>query len=117
MRFHSPIKYPWTLTLFALFTFFWLGKEIAYHQRHAPKPVFENAGKGSYSIYLVHLLGPAIYTYLSLPLLAPILQWFVLVPVTLLFCYLFFRLVEKPSHALARTLGDRLAPRSASLPP
>ena len=105
LRFHSPIKYPWTLTLFAVFAFFWLGKEILHYQAHAPAPILENAGKGSYSIYLVHLLGPALYTFWSLPMFSPITHWLVQIIFTLLLCYIFYLLVEKPSHSLARKVA------------
>lgn len=113
LRFHSPIKYPWTLTLFAVFAFFWLEKEVLYYRNNAPVPLFERAGKGSYSIYLVHLLGPALYTYWSLPIFSPVMHWFIQTMFTLLLCYIFYLLVEKPSHSLARAVAEKLSPNSS----
>ncbi|GBO55653.1 O-antigen acetylase [Pseudanabaena sp. lw0831] len=109
LRFHSPIKYPWTLTVFAIFAFFWLGKEILHYQNHIPWPIFENAGKGSYSIYLVHVLGPALYKFLSLPTFTPVMHWFVNIVFTFFLCYIFYLLVEKPSHSLARKVAEKLS--------
>ncbi|MBD2113573.1 MULTISPECIES: acyltransferase family protein [Cyanophyceae] len=115
LRFHSPIKYPWTLTLFAVFAFFWLEKEILYYRVNAPIPLLEKAGKGSYSIYLVHLLGPALYVYWSLPIFSPVMHWLVQIIFTLLLCCVFYLLVEKPSHSLARAVAEKLSPNSPKI--
>jgi peptidoglycan/LPS O-acetylase OafA/YrhL len=111
MRFHTPVKYPWTLTLFAVFAYFWLEKEILYYQTKAPSTSLENAGKGSYSIYLVHLIGFALFSLLPLPASNTISYWFVQIVFTVIVCYIFYLLVEKPSHLLARRLAERLSPR------
>ncbi len=108
-NFHSPIKYPLNLTLFAVFAFFWLGQEIAYHQLRDPHPLFENAGKGSYSIYLFHLLAPPLYILLKLPTFSPLLQWVVQIAFALPICYVFYLLVERPSHSLARKVAEKLS--------
>lgn len=115
LRFHSPIKYPWSLTLFAVFTFFWLDKEILYYRANAPVPLLERAGRGSYSIYLIHLLGPALYAYWSLPTFSPAIHWLLQIIFTLLLCYVFYLLVEKPSHALARKVAEKLSPKSSEI--
>jgi peptidoglycan/LPS O-acetylase OafA/YrhL len=111
-NFHSPLKFPLNLSLFAVFTFFWLSREIAYFQSHAPSRIFENAGKASYSIYLFHLLAPPIYILLQLPKFSPVLQWFVQIAFSLPICYLFYLLVERPSHNLARKVAELLTPKS-----
>lgn len=109
LRFYSPVKYPWTLTVYAIFVFFWLEKEIIYYQIKTPSSVLENAGKGSYSIYLIHLHGAALYAYLSLPITNMALQWLIQIALTLLVCYIFYFFIEKPSHFLARNLAARLS--------
>jgi peptidoglycan/LPS O-acetylase OafA/YrhL len=116
LRFHSPVKYPWTLTLFAVFAFFWLGKEILHYQSHAPQPLFENAGKGSYSIYLVHILGPAIYTSLSLPVFTHSITWLMMMIFTFFLCYIFYLTVEKPSHFMAKKVGEQLSRKLSGSP-
>ena len=108
LRFHSPLGFPWTLTLFAPVTYVWLQKELLYYRDHAPLRLFESAGKGSYSIYLMHAIAAAFFLSLSLSL-RPTAQWCALLAFTLVLCGVFYFIVEKPSHALARKLANRLA--------
>lgn len=112
LRFHSPIHYPWTLNWFALGAFVWLGAEIAYQQRHGSVAWLEAAGKFSYSIYLTHLHGHYLLPLLALPVLAPVLEWSLNTAVTFLLAYVFYRLVEKPSHELARRVAQRFVTRA-----
>jgi peptidoglycan/LPS O-acetylase OafA/YrhL len=113
MNFHSPIKYGISLTLFAIFAFFWLQKEIINYQSYPPLPIFENAGKGAYSIYLFHLVTPPLYKALNLPVFAPAIQLFVNLFFALILCYLFYLLVERPSHALAKKVGEFFSPKTS----
>lgn len=110
LRFHSPIRYPLTLNLFAFGAFFWLGAEIAYAERHGPLRWLEAAGKFSYSIYLTHLHGHATFVLIGLSL-APVLDWLLMACTIYGGAYLFYRLVEKPSHALARRIARRVLER------
>ncbi len=110
LRFHAHIGYPWTLPFFGVYSYFWLGQEISCSRAFAPPRWLENAGKGSYSIYLVHLLGFPLYRRLALPLWESAgLLWTAKIIFTLILCFLFYLLVEKPFHALARNLAQRLA--------
>jgi peptidoglycan/LPS O-acetylase OafA/YrhL len=108
LRFHSPLKYPWTLNVFAVLAALWLAKELSRAREVPPSPVLEGAGKWSYSIYLVHLHSEALYARFRIPYLGDVLQWLVTTGFALLVCYAFYRLVEKPSHELARHIGRRL---------
>jgi len=107
LRFHSPIGYPYTLNLFAILVVFWLQKEIAYFRLfdHSNKTflLLEWLGTWSYSIYLVHIPASNFFeAYLSLPQLGYFLNWISLLLFVLTASYLFYILVEKPSHRLAR---------------
>lgn len=123
MRFHSPIGYPWSLNLFAIFVFFWLQREIAYYSGKQPVSLFEKGGKWSYSIYLVHLHGFALFSMLSIPYLGGVLSWIVRTTFILIACYIFYLVVERPSHSWARKLASNwiagkkmvLAPQPDSL--
>jgi peptidoglycan/LPS O-acetylase OafA/YrhL len=118
LRFHSPLGFPWTLTLFGPIAYLWLQKEILYYRDRAPLRIFESAGKGSYSIYLTHPVAAAMFV--SLPLsLGATAHWFAQLAFTLLVCSVFYFGIEKPSHMLARKLAERLsAARSTDeLPP
>jgi peptidoglycan/LPS O-acetylase OafA/YrhL len=108
LRFHSPLKYPWTLNVFAILAAVWLAKELSRAREVAPSPLLEGAGKMSYSIYLAHLHADAIWARLHVPYLGDVLQWIVTTSFALGICYAFYRVVEKPSHELARAIGRRL---------
>jgi peptidoglycan/LPS O-acetylase OafA/YrhL len=108
LRFHSPLKYPWTLNLFALVAMLWLLREITYRKTFPAPAWLERGGTYSYSIYLVHLQGAALFGLWGQPFGSPMLKWSLTLGFTLLFCYAFARLIELPAHALARSLGARL---------
>jgi peptidoglycan/LPS O-acetylase OafA/YrhL len=108
LRFHSPLKYPWTLNIFAILAAVWLAKEISRARVFPPSNLFERAGTWSYSIYLVHLHADALYQRFGLPYLGDLLQWLVKTSFALAVCYAFYRIVEKPSHELARHIGRKL---------
>lgn len=108
LRFHTPIKYPFTLNLFGMLAGAWLLREISYRSvRPAPR-LLERGGRWSYSIYLVHLQGAALFALLGLPVLDPYSGWLLKACFTLLVCYAFARLIEFPAHRLARLAGTRL---------
>lgn len=113
LRFHTPVGYPWTLTLFGALCFFWLRLEIAYFRVQKPFRLLEWAGTWSYSIYLGHELvipffskvGISIPTsnFISVPL------WGLRMLTVLAFCLGFYWLFEFPAHQLARIVGKRIA--------
>ena len=100
---YSPVGYPWTLNLFALFASVWLLKELHHFQRYRPSGYLEWAGSWSYSLYLFHTLAMAM-----IPLLPTIdagtrTNW--AYHLLFVFCssLLFAHLFEFPSHTLARS--------------
>jgi peptidoglycan/LPS O-acetylase OafA/YrhL len=103
LRFHTPIGFPITLTLFAVVVYFWLQREIAHFRLAAPPAWLERLGVFSYSIYLVHPIGSQILHRLPLDKLG-YLSFVVDVLFAVLFSYIFYRLVEGPAHHLARRL-------------
>jgi len=71
-------------------------------------------GAWSYSLYLVHAQGVGIYNFLRLPALGLIPDWFIVMAMSLAAGYIFYLLVERPSHALARKIKVKsVAPRAA----
>jgi peptidoglycan/LPS O-acetylase OafA/YrhL len=108
LRFHSPVKYPITLTLFGVFAFFWIRSEIVYYMNRNPNQTFENLGRGSYSIYLAHIIGMALFAMLFAAEMPDMLKLVLRYSFILLVCYVFYILIEKPSHSLARLIGNRL---------
>ena len=110
LTFHTPVGHPWTLNLFAVYSLFWMEREIAYYHDR-PAPWFEGVGEASYSIYLVHQHGfnlAVLMGSLSMSLTA---GWAFTLATAAVFATLFYLLVERPSHKLARRIGRVRTPR------
>jgi len=108
LRFHSPLKYSHTLDLFAILVYFWLKREISFYQSRGPWRWIEWAGAWSYSLYLVHILAFRIFDdHIKSFLRSPILNWVALTGFALSGAYLFYLVVERPSHLLARRFKDK----------
>ncbi|WP_224242135.1 acyltransferase family protein [Hyalangium gracile] len=121
LRFHSPLKYQYTLNFFAIAVVAYLAREIAACQRNAPSEWLERAGAWSYSLYLTHPLALMVYALLQVPNLGYFFSWAVRLGSVLVQAYIFYRLVERPAHLLARRIGGgalrpRLAGASALAP-
>jgi len=118
LEFHSPIGAPITLNIFAVAVFFWLEREILWVRAHGPVSALEAAGLWSYSIYLMHLpLAAAVVELcgqagISISLANPLVILTVLVG-----CYIFYRIVEEPSHRLAKTAARYIGNRRYTLRP
>lgn len=114
LGFHSPIGLPWTMPLFSILVFFWLRQEIRRNRMKPPIALLEKAGAWSYSLYLMHL--PAFWLFHLFHVsfrpaqLLTILQLSFVMGVA----YIFYLLVERPSHWLARQAkqknGQEVAP-------
>ena len=105
LRFHSPIGYPWTLDLFAVLVLFWLHREISFRFYSPPMPILEWAGGWSYSLYLMHTIAAARFSIIFPETADSVATWFVKLMFVLAGCYVFYLLVEKPSHVAGRWLG------------
>ena len=100
-NFHSPLRYVWSLNIFALTVFFWLEQEIRYYNRQNPSMLLERAGAGAYSLYLVHY--PILVVLASyFPGTGSILLGWIGVFAA---SFLFYKVIEQPSHHLARSAG------------
>jgi peptidoglycan/LPS O-acetylase OafA/YrhL len=97
------------LNLFVLPACVWLGFEIAYGLVNGDNRYLEWAGTWSYSLYLVHLLVPRISLALGFDF-AQTRMHFLIFVAALAASYLFYLLIERPSHRLAVNLGRRMAP-------
>jgi peptidoglycan/LPS O-acetylase OafA/YrhL len=108
LMFHAHIGFPWTMMLFGPAAYGWLRREIAYHRSRPPWALLEWAGLWSYSIYAMHMVLPDMVRSLgALRHLNQTLGWALLVVLVLAGCYLFYLLVEKPSHWLGRQIRVR----------
>jgi peptidoglycan/LPS O-acetylase OafA/YrhL len=109
--YHSPIRigYPGSLLLFSFFSYFWLQQELVRWTTSAPLRWLENAGKWSYSVYLIHMIVIAEFAELR-GALPTTLWWILLLAVIFGVSYLFFLVVERPSHLAARRWARSLRP-------
>ena len=106
LHFKGGLPYTQTMVWFGVLAYFWVKNELEYSKRHAPNAHLAAAGAWSYSLYLVHFQGMGLYWRLGL---SPgyIFQWVLTMASSLGFSYGFYRLVEKPSHQLARKVRLR----------
>jgi peptidoglycan/LPS O-acetylase OafA/YrhL len=111
LRFHSSLTYPWTLNVFAVLAVIWLEREIVYWRERPPARLLEWGGSFSYSIYLVHMHGVSLFNRVFSARLAGLTGWCIKAVCVLAVCYVFYRIVERPSHRLARSLYEVLSRR------
>jgi len=96
------ITYILSMNIFALLMYKWIEGEIAYFKNHQPNSLTETMGKFSYSLYLCH---PLIYAILSVWLVNNMATYFLFILLAVFISYIFYLIVEKPSHRLAMRLS------------
>ena len=102
LYFHANIGYNLSLNFFAIIVYFWLEKEILYFRDKKPLTILEQAGSWSYSLYLCHNALPTLFIYMSIPYFNFTIHTLLLISAALIVSYLFYLLVEKPSHKLSK---------------
>lgn len=102
-HFQNIIGFPWTLTLFAVFVYFWLAQEILHFKHHTAWPWSQWAGQWSYSFYLCHIPAAQVLVQLGL---TP-LHWALQVGAAIIFSLVFYYLIEWPSHQLGRRVSKK----------
>ena len=116
-KFHVSTPFAsniFTLNLFAVVALFWLGCEIAYYKKHNPWRFLEWVGTWSYSIYLTHILTGVSVALIGSQLLTSVITFFhpTLILLAFAFSYVFYWIVEFPSHRLAIAVSRRLTRRA-----
>lgn len=114
LHFKGGVPVAQTMPWFGILAYFWVKNEIAYGKLHEPKRFLVAAGAWSYSLYLVHVQGMESLGWLGLPSLGYIFNWVATMTASLAFAYVFYRLVEKPSHQLARKISVAGKPRTVA---
>jgi peptidoglycan/LPS O-acetylase OafA/YrhL len=107
-RFHTPIGYPWTLNFFALFAAIWLYIEIVRFAKARPPALLEWAGSWSYSLYLFHPIGMALYRRFVGGKFDGLAEWCLYMSFILASSYVFAVLFEFTSHRLARAVASAM---------
>ena len=108
LEFHSPISGSITMPFFSVLVFFWLRQEIGYYKTHLPLQWLEKAGTWSYSLYLMHHPAEWVTGMLVISTDPPVLVWIMKIVMALILSYIFYLLVERPSHLLARRVKRKL---------
>lgn len=98
------IGYTWTIWIFGAFCIFWLASEIDRGFGRRTWVALERFGLAGYSMYLVHKL-VITYTEVNLQGFTPVLYWVSVLLGIAAATWAFYRIVEFPSHTLARSLG------------
>ena len=103
---HSHTIFHQTVTGIAvgIVYYFWLRAEISFYLHRKPWRVLVWAGQWSYSLYLIHPLAIAIGVQTLGLSPQSRLSWLVLMSFTLLSSYVFYLLIERPSHKLAKRI-------------
>jgi peptidoglycan/LPS O-acetylase OafA/YrhL len=108
---------PATLTLFSLFVFVWLIKEISVFSLKPPPAILEWGGRWSYSLYLVHHIIIIAFLHVS-NTMPQFVRWPLRLIAVFAASYAFYLAVERPGHLLARAVARQLKrPRDAKAAP
>jgi peptidoglycan/LPS O-acetylase OafA/YrhL len=98
------IGYTWTIWFYGLFCVFWLDAEMALGTGKAPIAFLERFGLAGYSLYLTHRFA-LIFVQENLTDLPPFAFWIATIAAIMALTWAFYRIVEWPSHNVARSLG------------
>lgn len=104
VHFKLHISYTITMVWFGILAYFWVRAELAHGKTSAPNRYLVAAGAWSYSLYLVHVQGAELIGLVRLPRLGPVPDWSLAIVSSLVFAYVFYLLVERPSHRLAQKI-------------
>jgi peptidoglycan/LPS O-acetylase OafA/YrhL len=110
LHFKLKISYTQTMIWFGVLAYFWVRQEISNGKTHSPNRFLVAAGAWSYSLYLVHAQGAALYEWFHLPKLPALAGWFVAMASSLLFAYCFYLLVNVPLIASRESSKFELCP-------
>jgi peptidoglycan/LPS O-acetylase OafA/YrhL len=102
LKFHFFVSYIFSMNVLAILLYFWIRNEILYFKERQPMRLLEFSGRFSYSLYLTH--GVFIF-FIGMVFPVTVYSYFPVILLTLLSSYLYYLLVERPSHLLSRKLA------------
>lgn len=110
LRFHMNIAYSFTLPIYALLLYFWIKNEISFYQNRTEYQLLEYGGLMSYSIYLIHahIISLLIYINGGNTITSNWLLCLFAIIGSLLASWIFYIIIEKPSHKLARSIRIKM---------
>lgn len=105
---HTPLGFRVTLPFFAIYSYFWLQAELRHRTPDSRlSHTLELFGAASFSLYLTHPLAEKIWkqTFPTLSDATPsFVGWAFRLIIIFLFAAIFYLLVERPSHQLAKRI-------------
>ncbi len=105
LHFHGGIPQTRTSLWTGIFFYFWVRAEIGYYRGRAPWAVLVWAGRWSYSLYLVHPLVIALCFKHGFLIESSPANFVAMMVLILTGAYVFYLLVERPSHNCARRIA------------
>jgi peptidoglycan/LPS O-acetylase OafA/YrhL len=111
LHFKGHIHSAQTMIWFGVLAYFWVKNEIRYSRHQSPNRYLVAAGAWSYSLYLIHATAQDIFLKLPIPNLGYLLNWIGAMAFCLAMSYIFYLLVELPSHRLARKIKTSVPPK------
>ena len=112
LHFHSPLKYTQTCMWFGVLAFYWIKHEIAYAKTYSPPKWMVWAGAWSYSLYLMHAPALATVQRFHLVILGPLVDWIAVMAFVCVYSYIFYLVIERPSHQFSRRIDIRSSANS-----
>ena len=105
-HFHLYLSNMLLLNLLLIPYYYWLRDEIDYYKVNTPNRYLEKAGKWSYSLYICH---PLLLIFIIINNLIDStnlwLYWTTVTSCAFIFSYVFYLLIEKPTHKLAQKIN------------
>jgi peptidoglycan/LPS O-acetylase OafA/YrhL len=105
LKAHWFVSYLFTLNFFAPVIGIWITAEIIYFRDHQPLKWLEYGGKFSYSLYLLHVM---LLSIIHIVLKESLYTYPLIILLTIFMAWIFYILVENPSHKLSRYLASRV---------
>ncbi|MDB4927007.1 acyltransferase [Mucilaginibacter sp.] len=99
LKLYYHMSYILTMNLAAIVLYKWVQAEITYYKTRRSNPILEKMGEFSYSIYICH---PIIYLMLLDVISYNAITYPIYIVISIILSYVFYLLVEKPAHQLAR---------------
>lgn len=101
LKLEYHLSYLISMNVFAILLFKWIKAEISYYKNHPANQLLEHAGRFSYSLYIVH---PIAIIFLNSLVGINLMTYSLIVVSTIVLAYIYYLIVEKPSHKLATRL-------------
>ena len=104
LHFHSSIHQTLSAIGVGVAYYFWIRAELCYYRNRDPWKILVWGGQWSYSLYLIHPIVIALTFKYEDQLPSSRFGWLAVIALVLICSYLFYLVVEKPSHNLARRI-------------